>query len=91
MPSQGFFWWDGIDTFLHGSFSFTHGITPSLCTLYIAPQLNWPDMLGELQVNYQPGGQSYLFSECILDFIAIERGPDGRQVWGLCSVSRGHG
>lgn len=85
---QGFFWWPGIDSFLHGSFSFTHGITPSLATLYIAPQLAWPEMVGELTVNYQPGGQSYTFDECLLDFISIERGPDGRQVWGLHILDR---
>lgn len=86
--SQGFFGWPGIASFLHGSFSFTHGITPSLCQIYIAPQPFWPDMAGDLTVNYQPGGDSYTFTDCILDFISIERGADGRQIWGLHILDR---
>lgn len=86
--SQGFFWWPGIATFLHGSFSFTHGIGPSLCQIYIAPQFYWPDMAGDLTVNYQPGGDTYTFTDCILDFISIERGQDGRQTWGLHILDR---
>src|SRR5215469_13070402 len=88
LPPQGYFWWPGIETFLHGSFSFTHGISPSLATLFIAPQLVWPDMVGDLTVNYLPGGNSYTFTDCILDFISIEREADGRQVWGLHVLDR---
>jgi hypothetical protein len=88
LPPQGFFWWPGIVTFLHGSFTFAHGINPSLCQLYIAPQLDWPAMAGELTVNYLPGGNSYTFSDCLLDFVSVEREPDGRQVWGLHILDR---
>jgi hypothetical protein len=88
LPPQGYFWWPGIETFLHGSFSFTHGITPSLCQIYIAPQLVWPAMTGNLEVNYLPGGSSCTFTDCILDFISIEREAEGRQVWGLHVLDR---
>lgn len=88
LAAQGYFWWPGIESFLHGSFSFTHGITPSLCQLYIVPQSFWPDMVGDLTVNYLPGGNSYTFTDCLLDFVSVEREQEGRQVWGLHILDR---
>jgi hypothetical protein len=88
LASQGYFWWPGITTFLHGTMTLAHGITPSLAQIYIAPQLTWPDAVGDLTVSYLPGGSIITLTDCLLDFVSIERGPDGRQVWGLHILDR---
>jgi hypothetical protein len=88
MADQGFFVWPGIDNFFHGQFSFTHGASPSLATLYIAPPLNPGDLqqIGQLQIVY--GGTVMFFPDCLLDFVSIERSPDGQVLWGLHILDR---
>ncbi len=88
MPDQGFFIWPGIDNFFHGQFSFTHGASPSLATLYIAPPANPGDLqqVGNLSIVY--GGNQMYFRDCLLDFVSIEQGPDGKTIWGLHILDR---
>lgn len=88
MPPQGYFVWPGIDNFFHGQFSMTHGVGPSLATLYIAPPANPGDLqqIGLLQIGY--GGQVLYFRDCLLDFVSIEQAPDGKVLWGLHILDR---
>lgn len=86
--AQGYLFWPGIDNFFHGQFSFTHGIGPSLATIYTAPPVN-PGALqqvGVLTIGY--GGDVMVFRDCLLDFVSIERGPDGEVLWGLHILDR---
>ncbi len=80
MPPQGSFYWPGIETFISGQFTFTHGVEPSLAVVYIAPQQAFLPAVGTLSVFFEG---SIEFPDCLLDYISIERDSSGKIVWGL--------
>ena len=73
---QGLFYFAGIRSLVSASFTFTPGISPNACTLYIAPQAENIADVGPLVLQY--GGQRLVFPECKADKADFELGGDRR-------------
>lgn len=81
MPDlQGYITFPGIDQVIEGSFTLSHGITPSVCTLDIQPQADFVAAVGELVIVF--GDVELVFPDCRIDQASFRYGPDGL-VWGL--------
>jgi len=73
---QGLFYFAGIRSLVAASFTFTPGISPNACTLYIAPQRENVADVGPLVLQY--AGGRLTFPECKADKVDFEIGGDRR-------------
>jgi hypothetical protein len=80
MPLHGLAYFPGIQQIISASISFTHGITPSMATLEIAPQRNFTAQIGTLR--FFDGQTTIEFKNCALDTNTFERDDRGF-VWKL--------
>ena len=71
---QGLFEFPGIDQILGGSLTRSHGISPAVCLLKIAPQKTVPKVRGTLTLSYD--GKKIEFKDSMIDFnsVAVDRG-----------------
>jgi hypothetical protein len=83
---QGMFAYPGVKTVLSGSFTLSHGISPSMATIYMAPQEGWVPKQGPLTISY--GSVHLKFEDCVADRLEAQRGPDGLLVWVLHLLDR---
>jgi hypothetical protein len=83
---QGMFAYPGVKTVLSGSFTLSHGISPSMATIYISPQEGWIPKQGPLTISY--GSVLLKFEDCVADRGEAQRGPDGMPVWALHLLDR---
>ncbi|MBS0207152.1 MAG: hypothetical protein JSS49_30115 [Planctomycetes bacterium] len=76
MPSapQGLFEFPGIEQILGGTLTRSHGISPAICLLKIAPQKTIPKVRGTLTLSYD--GQKLEFPDSMIDSssVTIDRG-----------------
>ncbi len=84
MP-QGLFHYPNISQILSGSFTLNHGISPSVCTIYVPPDTLVPEV-GELRIAY--GNLVITFQNCKLDRFAYEIGGDGKRRLALYILDR---
>ena len=49
---QGLFHYPGIQHIISGTYTLSHGITPGVATLQIAPQRNFPTLVGRLRMTF---------------------------------------
>jgi len=81
MPGpQGLATFPGVNYVVGASMSFTHGISPSVCSLTIAPQTNLISTGGTLAFMYD--GASLLFHGCKVDRGSFRRDRSGN-IWSL--------
>ncbi len=69
----------GIKAVLSGSFTIGPGVTPSRCTIYIAPQLEPIPIVGTLQIYDNTGG--VIFPDCHAQSLSVEI--NGLTVWAV--------
>lgn len=86
-PPQGLIFWGGVADMLSGRFTFTPGVTPSVCTLLIPPQ-DPRSIFGAGPLGITFGGRRMVFPGCRLDSIAAVTAPDGSTVWELRILDR---
>lgn len=75
---QGLFTFPGINQIVSGGFSFTHGRSPSVASVTILPQQNWPAQGGALSIIF--GGGVIQFPDCKVDSINFTRDESGQLV-----------
>jgi hypothetical protein len=68
---------NGIRAVLSGSFTLSPGVSPSRCTIYMAPQPEPMPIVGTLQVYDSTGG--VIFPDCHAQSLSVEI--DGLTVW----------
>jgi hypothetical protein len=71
----------GVRALLSGSFTLSHGVTPSTCTLYIAPQSTVMPTIGTLVLSYGPTRIN--FPDCRVAHCDMEVSESGIQTWAL--------
>lgn len=77
---QGLFAFPGIKTILRGTFTLSHGISPSIATVVISPAKNFAVKDGPMLINY--GQLQLLFPDCRLDMTSLSVGSGGQE-WTL--------
>lgn len=82
---QGLFYFSGIQSLVSASFTFTPGISPNACTLYIAPQTDNVADVGPLVLHY--GGGRIVFPDCKADKADFEIGAE-RRIMALTVLDR---
>ncbi|MGQ0633043.1 MAG: hypothetical protein ACT4QC_00380 [Planctomycetaceae bacterium] len=82
---QALFRFPGIQQVLRWSFTLSHGTSPSVATVEIAPQAGAPADVGTLQVLF--GAVRIQFPECVVDHALVRRSPTGMVV-GLTLLDR---
>jgi len=82
---QGLFTFPGLNTIRSGSFTLSHGISPSAAVIEITPQNNFAVQGGTLEITY--GGTVISFPDCRLDMASLTVGTDGR-TWSLRVLDR---
>ena len=75
----------GVNQFVNASFGFTHGISPSVCSLAIAPQPDYFPIDGTLEFTF--GDIKVEFPDCRVDTGRITRNAAG-EVWSLLIMDR---
>lgn len=83
---QGAIEFPGIAAPLNASFTLTPGVTPSVCTMRIAPQPAWSPRIGPLTVSY--GSTSLRFADCIIDRVEAAVDGNGHTVWDVSILDR---
>jgi len=82
---QGLAHFPGIDQLVAASVSMTHGISPGVATLVIAPQSNFTAEVGTLTLTY--GSTTIEWIDCKVDYSTLERNASG-QIWRLSLLDR---
>lgn len=82
---QGLFTFPGLNSIRSGSFTLSHGISPSAAVIEITPQNNFAVQGGTLEITY--GGTAISFPDCRLDMASLTVGTDGR-TWSLRVLDR---
>lgn len=80
---QGYYDFNGIEDVVSGSFSLTHGVTPSICTINVAPNkktLKKPKV-GTLTLKYS--GKDQTFPDCCVADVDFEIAEEGRELWQI--------
>jgi len=75
----------GVNQFVNASFGFTHGISPSVCSLAIAPQSDYFPIDGTLEFTFDD--IKVEFPDCRVDTGRITRNAAG-EVWQLSIMDR---
>lgn len=70
---------NGLKAVLSGSFTIGPGVTPSRCTIYIAPQAEPIPIVGTLQIYDDTGG--VIFPDCHAQSLSVE--VNGLTVWAV--------
>jgi hypothetical protein len=83
--AQGLFHYPNISQILSATFTLNHGISPSVCTIYVPPDTLVPE-IGELSITY--GAITITFQSCKLDRFAYEIGSDGKRRLALYILDR---
>ncbi len=88
MPDRpGAMLWDGVNDggFLSGEGTRSHGMSPSIATMEILPQLDPPAEAGDLIFEY--GDVQVVWKDCCVDYAAFRAGQEG-QTWTLPILDR---
>jgi hypothetical protein len=72
---------NGLKAVLSGSFTVGPGVTPSRCTIYIAPQAEPIPVVGTLQIYDDTGG--VIFPDCRAQSLSVEIGTPSLTVWAV--------
>lgn len=75
----GLFDFPGINTIIGGTFTLSHGISPSIATIEIPPATNFAVPMGTLTISYGTGVR-FSFPDCKLDMASLSTSESGR-VW----------
>jgi len=75
----------GISQLVRASFTLSHGITPSVATLVIAPQAGFPALGGTLTFTF--GNVRLAFPDCRIDTASYHRDAQGL-TWSLAVLDR---
>lgn len=79
---QGYITFPGIqDTEMHGSITVSHGVTPSVATVHIAPQAGFIPDYGTLRFVY--GNVMLEWRECKVDSMNVDIPEGGTEIWTL--------
>lgn len=82
---QGLFQFAGAQALFSGSFTLATGISPSVCTLSVAPGAR-SLRIGPLVLSY--GGVRMVWRDCIVDKVEASIGEDGFTTWQLSILDR---
>lgn len=77
---QGLFEYTGIKKILSGTFTFGHGISPSIAVIEIPPATNFAVPSGTLTIRY--GSLTLTFPDCCLDMASLSASRGG-QTWTI--------
>ena len=83
---QGVAFFPGCETVESASFTLSHGITPSVCTLQISPQRNFTARDGTLVFTF--AGVELRFPYCRVVQQSLQRDPQSGEVWALAIEDR---
>lgn len=83
---QPLFYFDGIEAMLQASFAFSQGISPSLATIVIPPQLNGLRSVGTLRIVQ--GSVTMSFPKCRVADMERSIDGEGREIWVLRILDR---
>jgi hypothetical protein len=75
----------GISGVIRWTFTLSHGISPSVCSVDVVPQANLPAEMGTLQILF--GGVRMQFRDCLIDSAKVRRSLTG-QIVGLAILDR---
>jgi hypothetical protein len=78
MTPQALLRFPGLEQVIRWSFTLSHGITPGVCQVDVAPQFGVPDEVGTLQLLF--GAVRLEFPECVVDCATVRRSPAGMVV-----------
>lgn len=82
---QGLFHFPGISSILSGSFTLSHGISPSAAVITLPPQKNFAVKSGVLAITY--GDTRIAFRNCRLDMASLQSDSSG-QIWTVRILDR---
>jgi hypothetical protein len=78
MASFGFASYPGINQIVRASFTLSHGVSPSVCTIEMAPQAGLPAPIGVLQFEQTGDFSSFVaFPDCKVNTYSYERNQAG--------------
>ncbi len=83
---QGLALFDGVQSLMGASFTFSLGVSPSICTMTIPPQRGRFLLSGVLRFIYGP--VQFQFPNARIDQLDITIGPDGTESWILRIMDR---
>lgn len=83
--AQGLFQFAGAQALFSGSFTLATGISPSVCTLNVAPGSS-SLRIGPLVLSY--GGVRMTWRDCIVDKVESTVGEDGFVMWSVVILDR---
>lgn len=78
MTPQAILRFPGLEQVIRWSFTLSHGITPGVCQVDVAPQFGMPDEVGTLQLLF--GTVRLEFPGCVVDCAQVRRSPAGMVV-----------
>ncbi len=84
-PPQGVASFPGIGQLVDASISMTHGISPSMAVLTIAPQTDFDTEVGTLAFTMD--GTTIEFPDCKVDYSSLQRNENG-EIWRLSLFDR---
>jgi hypothetical protein len=84
-PPQGIATFPGIGQLVEASISMTHGISPSMAVLTIAPQTDFDTEVGTL--TFTMDDTTIEFPDCKVDYSSLERNEHG-EIWRLSMFDR---
>ncbi len=79
---QGTAYWGGINDFISASFTFTPGISPSVCRIVIPPQ-SVSNLQAGGDLTWRYGGSRIVFRDCRLDSVMASGGANRTESWTL--------
>lgn len=82
---QGIFSFPGLPSILRGSFTLGHGISPSIATLVVPPNLKYVVKNGPLVITY--GNTKLMFPDCRVDMASLQADQSG-QIWTISIKDR---
>lgn len=68
----------GLKQVIRWNMTLSHGITPGICTIDVAPQFGVPDEVGTLRLQFGP--IRLQFPECVVDYAHVRRNTAGMVV-----------
>lgn len=86
MPPQALLSFPGVSQVLSWSFTLSHGISPSVAQVEIAPQFGVPAEIGTMLVTF--GDIELAFPGCVLDSATVRRDPASGMIVHLSIVDR---
>jgi len=84
-PIPQFASFPGIAQIVSARYTRSHGITPGVCTIEMAPQIGFTDIIGDLAFIYGP--ISVVFPDCRIDQQSIRR-TERNLIWSLNILDR---